>query len=57
MKERLLAYLKENKKKVVAFVVAGIIAALGLTVSQEAADGIVNVLDSLSTALFETAVA
>ncbi len=57
MKERLLAYLKENKKKVVAFVVAGIIAALGLTVSQEAADGIVSVLDSLSTALFETAVA
>ena len=57
VKERFLAYLKENKKKILAFVVAGIIATLGISMSQEASDAVVSLLDSISNALFETSVA
>ena len=30
MKERLLAYLKNNRKKIIAFLIAGILAAAGV---------------------------
>lgn len=56
VKERFLAYLKENKKKVLAFIVAGVIATLGISMSQEASDAVVSLLDSISNALFETSV-
>ncbi len=35
MKERLMAFLKENKKKIIAFALAGLVAVLGVTATPE----------------------
>jgi hypothetical protein len=35
MKERLMAFLKSNKKKIIAFVLAGVVATVGVTATPE----------------------
>lgn len=47
MKERLMAFLKANKKKIIAFVLAGVVATIGLTMDAATQEAIVSFLAGL----------
>jgi hypothetical protein len=47
MKERLMAFLKANKKKIIAFVLAGVVATVGLSMDAGTQEAITSFLSGL----------
>lgn len=48
MKERLLVFLKNNRKKVLTFLIAGLLAAIGIGADSSAIEKALNIILGLS---------
>ncbi|MDD4520323.1 MAG: hypothetical protein PHI50_05560 [Alphaproteobacteria bacterium] len=47
MKENLIKFLKENKKKIITFILSGIVAVFGITLQEGALDSLTSLLNGL----------